>query len=65
METGVPGGKPLQRILGYLAFTNPAAEFSQIVLSLSTTPISGLGSIRDYSFTKIFTGKMASISTEH
>ena len=31
METGVPGGKPLQSILGCQAYTNPAPKFSQKV----------------------------------
>ena len=34
VETGVPGGKPLQRILGNEAYTNPAAEQSLGPLSL-------------------------------
>ena len=34
METGVPGGKPLQRILGIEAYTNPAAKQSFGPLSL-------------------------------
>ena len=34
VETGVPGGKPLQRILGFEAYTNPAARQSLSPLSL-------------------------------
>ena len=34
METGVPGGKPLQRILGFEAYTNPADRQSLSPLSL-------------------------------
>ena len=37
VETGVHRGKPLQRILGYQAYTNPAAKLSQIVLSIPYT----------------------------
>ena len=37
VETGVHRGKPLQRILGYQAYTNPAAKLSQIVLSVCYT----------------------------
>ena len=32
METGVPGGKPLQRILGQMAYTSPAAYRSPLSL---------------------------------
>ena len=32
VETGVPGGKPLQRILGQMAYTSPAAYRSPLSL---------------------------------
>ena len=41
METGVPGGKPLQRILGQMAYTSPAAlkKSSLSLLSLLSVAI--------------------------